>query len=335
MKAGTRKFSVQGADGRFGPGGATYEESLALAGGDPSRVRAIVDGSAPMRSEALREAGIPGIRYLDAGSRGAGDGSRNYVLFDDSLATIVGKDGQYTPAQQIARLLREGRGAEVTDELYAQADPQELSRLYDAGATGMDMPMGPAALERARAGGFDTDTPLYHGSRKDFSAFRNDIEKKTDHGWYGEGAYFGDPETASIYAMNDPNVARPQGGNVIEAFARGNVYEWPEGRPAALDAQGAKEISQSLAAEGYAGANIYAPNDPDLWGEQAGSWRERVVFDPSNIRSRFARFDPRLSHLRNLSAGLAGAGALGLGLLSMPPSQAEAEQYLAERGLLQ
>lgn len=33
--------------------------------------------------------GIPGIRYLDAGSRGAGDGSRNYVVFDDRLISIV------------------------------------------------------------------------------------------------------------------------------------------------------------------------------------------------------------------------------------------------------
>lgn len=42
---------------------------------------------------ALREAGIPGIRYLDAGSRGAGDGSRNYVVFDENLIEIVKKYG--------------------------------------------------------------------------------------------------------------------------------------------------------------------------------------------------------------------------------------------------
>ena len=41
----------------------------------------------------LPEAGIPGIRYYDQGSRGAGEGTRNYVLFDDSLATILNKYG--------------------------------------------------------------------------------------------------------------------------------------------------------------------------------------------------------------------------------------------------
>lgn len=42
---------------------------------------------------AFREAGIPGIRYLDQGSRGAGEGSRNLVVFDDSLIDIVRKYG--------------------------------------------------------------------------------------------------------------------------------------------------------------------------------------------------------------------------------------------------
>ena len=44
-------------------------------------------------SQELKQAGVPGIKYLDAGSRGAGDGSRNYVVFDDSLIEIVRKYG--------------------------------------------------------------------------------------------------------------------------------------------------------------------------------------------------------------------------------------------------
>jgi hypothetical protein len=42
-------------------------------------------------SEVLREAGIPGIRYLDQGSRTAGQGSSNYVVFDDKLIDILKK----------------------------------------------------------------------------------------------------------------------------------------------------------------------------------------------------------------------------------------------------
>jgi hypothetical protein len=93
MRSTLRNFAVQDDAGRWGPGASTYDESLAAAGGDPKRVRAISTGGAPDRSEALRRAGIPGIRYLDAGSRSAGDGSRNYVVFDENLIEIVRKYG--------------------------------------------------------------------------------------------------------------------------------------------------------------------------------------------------------------------------------------------------
>jgi hypothetical protein len=43
-------------------------------------------------AKALRDAGIPGIRYLDAGSRGAG-GTSNYVVFDDALIDILTRNG--------------------------------------------------------------------------------------------------------------------------------------------------------------------------------------------------------------------------------------------------
>jgi hypothetical protein len=44
-------------------------------------------------TEALKELGIPGIRYLDAGSRGAGQGTSNYVTFSDDLVTILERNG--------------------------------------------------------------------------------------------------------------------------------------------------------------------------------------------------------------------------------------------------
>jgi hypothetical protein len=43
--------------------------------------------------EALRDAGIPGIKYLDAGSRGKGDGTRNFVTFSDDIISILKKYG--------------------------------------------------------------------------------------------------------------------------------------------------------------------------------------------------------------------------------------------------
>ena len=43
--------------------------------------------------QALHDAGIPGVKYFDAGSRAAKEGSRNYVVFDDKLISIVRKYG--------------------------------------------------------------------------------------------------------------------------------------------------------------------------------------------------------------------------------------------------
>lgn len=55
-----------------------------------------VTGSPAAASRALAERGIPGIKYLDAGSRAAGDGSRNYVLFRDDIINILRKYGVAT-----------------------------------------------------------------------------------------------------------------------------------------------------------------------------------------------------------------------------------------------
>jgi hypothetical protein len=41
----------------------------------------------------LNEAGIPGIKYLDQGSRAAGTGSSNYVVFDPKIIDIMKKYG--------------------------------------------------------------------------------------------------------------------------------------------------------------------------------------------------------------------------------------------------
>jgi hypothetical protein len=44
-------------------------------------------------SQKLRDAGIPGIRYLDQGSRRAGDGTHNAVIFDPATMEIIRRYG--------------------------------------------------------------------------------------------------------------------------------------------------------------------------------------------------------------------------------------------------
>ena len=70
-------------------------------------------GSAEDVSKRLHEAGIKGIRYLDAQSRSAGEGTRNYVVFDDKLVDIKRKyaDGGVVKESSDGKEAREDRTA--------------------------------------------------------------------------------------------------------------------------------------------------------------------------------------------------------------------------------
>ena len=51
-------------------------------------------GGAGNLSKKLKEAGIPGIRYLDQGSRQGGKGTSNFVVFDDTIPEILEINGK-------------------------------------------------------------------------------------------------------------------------------------------------------------------------------------------------------------------------------------------------
>lgn len=57
-------------------------------------------------SEILRKAGIPGIRYLDGGSRGAGAGTSNYVVFpgEEAALNILERNG--SPINALVQALK-------------------------------------------------------------------------------------------------------------------------------------------------------------------------------------------------------------------------------------
>lgn len=68
---------------------------------------------------------------------------------------------------------------------------------------------------------------------------------------------------------------------------------------------GAEDVSNVLSEAGYSGVS----------GPEGLGGKVRVAYNPADVRSRFARFDPMFSHLRNLSAGVA-ISPLAYGLLS-------------------
>ena len=68
-----------------------------------------MDRPGPIHSRLLNEAGVPGIKYLDAGSRGiTGAPTHNYVIFNDKLIDInrrYAQGGDVDPASVEDRAL--------------------------------------------------------------------------------------------------------------------------------------------------------------------------------------------------------------------------------------
>jgi hypothetical protein len=110
-------------------------------------------------------------------------------------------------------------------------------------------------------------------------------------------------------------------------FLNGTVVDWGDGSAAEMAMANTNDVSRAAQAAGF--DEMRFRNVVDRGG--AGRFHTGPANDPqttvmtsnpADIRSIFARFDPRLSRLRNLNAAL--AAGVPLGLLAMQPEQ---EQY--------
>lgn len=84
-----------------------------------------------MMSSEIHGAGYPGIKYLDQGSRGAGEGSRNYVVFDDKLIDINRKyaaGGAVNPFDEFDAPAQ-GGGANPFDQFDAPGVDQKAAAI--------------------------------------------------------------------------------------------------------------------------------------------------------------------------------------------------------------
>ncbi len=99
-----------------------------------------VDAAAKDASMRLNAMGLPGIIYLDSGSRGVGEGTSNYVIFDDKLVRILEENGKPVESGKEASA---GAGAsfrltpvETLDKLSEQMakktrDPEERRKVFE------------------------------------------------------------------------------------------------------------------------------------------------------------------------------------------------------------
>ena len=309
---------------------------------------------------------IPGLgptlaRPVMAAGRKAADVASRIEVDPNAVGSLLGnvRMKPKSPAEEIADLLSSGRADDVTDEMLGKLtaqDNSELFDLYQSGATGMDLPMDEASrMARAESAGYNVDRGFYRGGGSDRKSFSADAGTfKTQN----TGVFMDpNPMRAETYAKQGGGVVAPLLSRSDAPIVFGDMSEWNklEAPSYAYDPvsdvdiplieQGVTtttdDIARAARQRNLAAIEIQDVMDPGpmRWRNEDKSIREypqfgttRVEFDPTNIRSRFARFDPRLAHLKNLSASV---GAAPIGLLALREEQKRANEDQYKRGLLQ
>ena len=246
-------------------------------------------------------------------------------------------------AKNILELRATGNVDAVTNDMMNAADPQYMYNYTP-------LPMDEASrMARAKVGGF---SDALHGTGADIAAVDPSYFGSGGADLLGSGFY---TTTKPSRAENYATKGRSSGGRVMPLMVReprpfdlgeplgnaadeiANVYkndpsftvsemssgvkfiEDINGNRVMLDpylqrhwalqnlrkAFGAEDVSNVLSEAGYSGVS----------GPEGLGGKVRVAYNPSDVRSRFARFDPMFAHLGNLSAGVA-ISPLAYGLLS-------------------
>lgn len=192
--------------------------------------------------------------------------------------------------------------------------PPEKAGLFTSGSQSLPMDEG-SRMKRAREQGFDVDTPLYRGSTSPYN------EDRSGRRWFSTN-----PETAGGYAKIGDGYY--DGATVTPVFGRlGRTLEinarkaqWDDvdfDRIVDADPAVAKRLNKSdfstddvaRAAQdaGYDSVRIKNVRDESSRNDSAKRIADTIViFDPKNIRGKFAKFDPSDQGSSKLLAGLGG-----------------------------
>ena len=332
---------------------------VGLLGG--ATVLGLIPGIGPAAAKAVK-----------AGARGLLDTAKRVEVDPNTMGSLLGNvrlkpnrdpvTPTPSPAQEVSGSLASGRADEVTDEMLGKLTPNdemELFELYQSGATGMDLPMDEAS-RLARA---DEMFPRkgFHGTNADINSFQGNVfstDNPTLASTYAKGS-----ADAQIYPLR---LGSKLGDTVVEGgganWSQLNISDVKD--PAVADwldwAEGQKistgSIEQAASREGRSGVQFKDINDTGpgfnssqfknlgYTKEQERALQKQYMEDlskPSNVdvrlspnlvRSEFARFDPRLSNLKNLSAAIASIPG---GLLALQEMQKRANEEQYKQGLLQ
>jgi hypothetical protein len=302
-------------------------------------------------SAKFSEAGIPGIRYLDQGSRINGDGTHNFVVFNDDLTNIVSRNGQPINApdapqqlldyndpavrQLVEGQLRQTKGTIQPTDVQFEIARRNATLPVEQG--GLGLPADHTPLDRADALG--NTTPAFHSTLQDRTGF-NPHGKFMGHTGVSGVSVTDNPEMASRYLDRfgeygwvDGVPNQPFDKNVMPLLVReGNSLEATQS-----PYRNGQGVLGAPLPEGYQNPMIADGVDtlilPDAISRKgpvkhsdaknAIRGNEMVIAKPENIRSRFAAFDPARRNENNLMAGVLAAPVALMDFNQEPPKQAE------------
>lgn len=215
------------------------------------------------------------------------------------MARGVGKADEALAAVQSAKRFN---NSALTGNVFPQ---EEALRLAQQRATlpveqyGLGLPAGNTPEQRAAAMGFDVNNPLYHATDVDFSSIIPSVRGKIGAGVYTSPSAKYTEKYAGENARIMPLVGR---GKFADEDIRINIadqirQELANKNPNFSVQEWKTKNNQTLKDLGYAGADMD---------------KERLIFNPENLRSRFAAFDP----FRKTAAIAAAAGLAAPDLLA-------------------
>jgi hypothetical protein len=252
---------------------------------------------------------------------GHGSGSRVVSKALEALrAPAISRVNPTEAADQVAFLLRNGRGNEVTNALAGAADPNTLLQHYLSGGTGAEMPMTQAArIGRAKEMGYHTEKPYYHAGdpKTAFDNSRGELYVTTDKPF--AEAYQADKDYGSLRSLLSRHQNTIEADDVIDFFHNkvssldpsgvNLKYGWEAFNPDLLAGIGgnprdAAKLLPALKREGFDSA--FFPEDFPPTSSYTDPSSSRAIFYPETLRDISARFDPRLSHVSDLDYASGG-----------------------------
>ena len=266
-----------------------------------------------MTSEYLQKQGIKGIRYLNGKYRGAGDGPRNYVIFDDSLIDTKRVNDQLTPSwmNPEARMQRaQDIGFDTSRVAYrglsGEYDPSKAGNYQmftsspeDAGEYGSSVI--PAYLNKG-------NNLVVEGGRNNFNSIpvRNlpDAVRANLHSSVGDVARTDDIAYAAQLAGYDSV-------SINNVFDKASNEIPIKPLPAKNEpmSQEMMDLLDEVDASGILNNTPDVALPPEIPRDYEPATID-IIFDPKNIRSIEAEFDPTKADSADLLSSVGATSAL-------------------------